>query len=113
MPRRSSWRRRSSRPAITGGIMASGASGGSGMATEGNEEGQAATEPADELAELRAVVAKAKAGDAGVLPRLRAILDNNVELVEYYGDLGRHAEAAWLALVGGNNLYLKETLARA
>lgn len=83
------------------------------MATGGDEERTAATEPADELAELRAVVAKAQAGDASVLPQLRAILDRNVALVEHYGDLGRHAQAAWVALASGNNLHMREAFARA
>ena len=82
------------------------------MATEGDGDRPAATEPADALAELRAVVAKAKAGDASVLPRLRAILDNNPSLVKHYGDAARHAEAAWIALAGGPDLYMKEAFAR-
>ena len=83
------------------------------MTTDDNRQPPAATEPADELAELRAVVAKAKAGDASVLPQLREMLDNNPALVTYYGDLGQHAEAAWVALAAGRSLYLKETVARA
>jgi hypothetical protein len=82
------------------------------VATEGNEQRPAA-ERADGLAELRAVVAKAKAGDAAVLPRLREILDREPGLVKHYGDLARHAETAWVALASGNNLYMRETLARA
>ena len=83
------------------------------MTTEGNEERPEATEPTDELAEMRAVVAKAKAGDASALPRLREILDRNPSLVKHYGDIGKHAQAAWVALAAGRSLYLKETLARA
>jgi hypothetical protein len=82
------------------------------MTTEGNEE-RPTTEPADELAELRTVVAKARAGDASVLPQLREILDRNPNLVRHYGDLGRHAQAVWVALAGGKNLYMRETFARA
>jgi hypothetical protein len=82
------------------------------MTAEGSEE-PPAVEPADELAEMRAVIAKAKAGDASVLPQLRAVLDNNPALVRHYGDIGRHAQAAWVALAAGRSLYLKETLTRA
>jgi len=79
------------------------------MATEGTGE----QSPQEALAEIRDVVSRAKAGDAAVLPRLRAILDRHPELVTHYGDLARQAEAAWIALTAGTNLYLKETLSRA
>ncbi len=59
------------------------------------------------------MIAKAKAGDASVLPQLRAILDGNPALVERYGNLGRQAEAAWVALAAGTNLYMREAFARA
>lgn len=78
------------------------------MATE-----DATTPPPDPLAEVREVVARAKAGDMAALPRLRALLDNNPELGRNYGNLGRQAEAAWVSLAAGKNLYLKETAARA
>lgn len=83
------------------------------MTTDGNKQPLTATEPADELAELRAVVGRAKAGDASVLPQLRVILDKNPTLVKYYGDLSKHAEAAWVALAAGRSHYLKETVTRA
>ncbi|MBA4192929.1 MAG: hypothetical protein C0467_33650, partial [Planctomycetaceae bacterium] len=82
------------------------------MATEGTEKPPTTDTPVDELAELRAVVSKATAGDATVLPQLRAILGKNPGLVRHYGDLSKHAEAAWIALASGPNLYLKETLTR-
>lgn len=78
------------------------------MVTEG-----AATPPPDPLAEVREVVARAKAGDMSALPRLRALLDHNPELGRNYGNLGRQAEAAWVSLAAGSNLYLKETAGRA
>jgi hypothetical protein len=65
------------------------------------------------MAELRLVIAKARAGDATVVPQLRAILDRHPILVEHYGNIARQAENAWVSLTAGNNLYLKETLARA
>lgn len=72
-----------------------------------------AAPPPDPLAEVREVVARAKAGDTAALPRLRALLDRSPELVRHYGDLARQAEAAWVSLAAGNNLYLKETAVRA
>lgn len=82
------------------------------MATGDTGTRPTADAPVDEHAELRAVIAKAKAGDASVLPQLRAILDGNPALVKRYGDLGRQAEAAWVALAAGTNLYMRETFAR-
>ncbi|QJW94612.1 hypothetical protein [Frigoriglobus tundricola] len=78
------------------------------MATEGSGE-----PPQSEVrAEIQGVLAKAKAGDASVLPQLREILDKNPSLVKHYGSLARHAEAAWIALAGGANLYMRESFAR-
>jgi hypothetical protein len=83
------------------------------MATDSNQGPPEASEPADALAELRAVVVRAKKGDASVLPKLRALLDRNQALVAHYGDLAKQAEAAWVALASGSNLYMRETLARS
>ena len=79
------------------------------MTTEGS-----GSEPQHEsLAVLRGVLARAKAGDAAALPRLREILDHSPALVARYGDLARQAEAAWVALASGSNLYLRESVTRA
>ena len=83
------------------------------MATEGTGERSPTEAQADELAELRTVIAKARAGDASVVPRLRTILANNPALVGHYGDIARQAEGAWVALAAGPNLFVKESLARA
>ena len=78
------------------------------MATEGS----GAPPQSEVRAEIQGVLAKAKAGDASVLPQLREILDKNPSLVKHYGSLARHAEAAWIALAGGANLYMRESFAR-
>ena len=78
------------------------------MATEGSGE----PPQSEVLAEIQGVLAKAKVGDASVLPQLREILDKNPSLVKHYGSLARHAEAAWIALAGGANLYMRESFAR-
>jgi hypothetical protein len=78
------------------------------MATEGIKE----PTPPEVLAKIQGVIAKARNGDATVLPQLRAILDRNPGLARYSGDLARHAESAWIALASGPNLYLKEALTR-
>jgi hypothetical protein len=62
--------------------------------------------------ELRALVARAEAGDQTALPDLRKALDGNPELWRRYGDLGRAAERAWIALTAGDNQMLTESLTR-
>ena len=69
--------------------------------------------PPDALTDLRTVVSRARAGDASVVPQLRAVLDDHPALVRHYGDLARQTEAAWITLAAGSNLYLKETVSRA
>jgi hypothetical protein len=78
------------------------------MATEGTGE----PPPPEVLAEIQGVIAKAKSGDASVLPQLRAILDRHPSLSRHYGDLAKHAESAWISLAAGPNLHMKETLIR-
>jgi hypothetical protein len=77
-----------------------------------------ADEPKDQrptpeiLEELRTIVAKAKGGDESVLPRLRELLDAHPRIWQTYGDLGAHAEIAWVAMIAGKNLHLRECLLR-
>jgi hypothetical protein len=78
------------------------------MATEGVK----GPTPPEVLAAIQDVVAKARTGDAAVLPQLRAIMDRNPGLSRISGDLARHAESAWIALASGPNLYMKEALTR-
>jgi hypothetical protein len=60
--------------------------------------------------ELRGLLARARAGDAAVLPALRAALDGRPELLRTCGDLASRARDAWLGLVAGPDLALKESL---
>jgi hypothetical protein len=53
-------------------------------------------------------VERAKSGDVEALPRLRQLLKKYPVLWESCGDLARQAEKAWLKLVGGTNLHLRE-----
>jgi hypothetical protein len=77
-----------------------------------------ADEPKDQpptpeiLGELRTIVAKAKGGDESVLPRLRQLLDAHPRIWQTYGDLGAQAEMAWVAMIAGKNLHLRECLVR-
>jgi hypothetical protein len=61
---------------------------------------------------LLELIARAERGDKEALPDLRAELDGNAPLWAAYGDLSRRAESAWLDLVAGGNLMLKESLMR-
>jgi hypothetical protein len=62
--------------------------------------------------QLRDLVRRAHEGDAGVLPRLRRLLDERPELWEQAGDLARHAEQALLELVAGRSLFAREAVER-
>jgi hypothetical protein len=57
-------------------------------------------------------VQRAEQGDEAALPELRVALDANPWCWNRYGDLGRQAQAAWLELIGGKNLMLKESVGR-
>jgi hypothetical protein len=62
--------------------------------------------------EVRAVLERARRGDAASLPALRAALDEHPEIWEQYGDLAAHALQSWLGLICGDDLSLKESLDR-
>jgi hypothetical protein len=62
--------------------------------------------------QLRELVRRAHEGDAGVLPRLRRLLDERPEIWEQAGDLARHAEQALLELVAGRSLFAREAVGR-
>jgi hypothetical protein len=64
-----------------------------------------------DLAEIRAVLARAGAGDQAALPRLRALLDET-QLWRQLGDLAAHAELTWIRHVSGTDLALREMVAR-
>ena len=68
--------------------------------------------PAPTPQEIQDLVARARRGDAEVLPRLRAVLDAHPEVWQHCGDLARHAQGAWIALVAGADLAAQESLAR-
>jgi hypothetical protein len=64
------------------------------------------------LDELKQLGAKAKAGDASVLPLLRQLLDEHPEVWEYAGDLDRIAVRSWIALLAGQDPLSAETIQR-
>jgi hypothetical protein len=62
--------------------------------------------------EVRELLERARGGDPAALPALRAALDGRPELWRAYGDLAAHARGAWVELIGGPDLALKESLTR-
>jgi hypothetical protein len=64
------------------------------------------------VAEVHDVLERARRGDLAVLPRLRELLDGHPELWRHYGDLAGHARWAWIELIAGPNLALKDSLGR-
>jgi hypothetical protein len=53
-----------------------------------------------------------KAGEHSLLPELRLVLNDHPEIWKHFGDLGQHAIDAWLTLVAGSDLGLRECLMR-
>jgi hypothetical protein len=62
--------------------------------------------------EIRAVLERARGGDPEALPAAREALDADPGIWRAYGDLAAHARRSWIALIGGQDLVLKESLGR-
>lgn len=60
--------------------------------------------------DLRSLIAKAKTGDASVVPRLREYFKQAPSLWQGNGDLALQSQAAWIKLIAGNNTYLQECI---
>lgn len=54
----------------------------------------------------------ARQGRSEVLPALRLVLDRSPHLWQEYGNLAYQAQAHWLKLIGGQDLYFQEAMAR-
>ena len=67
---------------------------------------------APETERMRLLLERAESGDRSVLPALEILLDATPDVWRAYGDLARVAEDAWVELVAGPNLLLKESLRR-
>lgn len=72
------------------------------------ESSQEKTEPA-ETDQLDGLLQRARQGDEEVLPELRAWLEQSA-VWRQFGDLGRQARDAWLRLIAGDDLVLRESL---
>ena len=78
------------------------------------ERGPAGAEvPGDNplLGELQALSGRAQAGEPGADRELRAWLGRHPEVWRHLGDLAKHAEHAWLELIGGPDPMLKASVA--
>jgi hypothetical protein len=64
------------------------------------------------LDELRALVGRARQGEAAALPSLRRLLDAHPEIWRRAGDLARHVEAAWVDVLAGDDPLAREALRR-
>jgi len=65
-----------------------------------------------DVEDLDPMVARARAGDREVLPRLRAFLDDHFEVWQQTGDLARHTQDSWVGLIAGTDLTAGESLVR-
>lgn len=74
------------------------------------ERSQEKAEPA-EIDHLDWLLQRARQGDQDVLPELRAWLERSA-VWRQFGDLGQQAREAWLRLIAGNDLVLRESLIR-
>src|SRR5262249_18785357 len=61
---------------------------------------------------LESLVQRAQQGDECVLPELRQVLDAHPELWQRCGDLALQAQTAWLQLISGKDLLLREAVQR-
>src|SRR5262245_1955874 len=60
---------------------------------------------------LESLVQRAQQGDEGALPELRQALDNHPEFWQRCGDLALQAQTAWVQLISGKDILLRESLA--
>jgi len=74
------------------------------------DHSQEKTEPA-EIDHLDWLLQRARQGDEDVLPELRDWLERSA-VWRRFGDLGHQAREAWLRLIAGNDLVLRESLIR-
>jgi hypothetical protein len=63
-------------------------------------------------AEITEIMARAEQGDLTVLPALRKLLDDDPYLWVQAGNVAALARQAWIKVISGNNLLLRESLVR-
>jgi hypothetical protein len=62
--------------------------------------------------EIRCLLERARAGDPAELEALGQAMDRHPRIWQEYGDLAGHAQDAWIDLIAGMDLALKESLGR-
>jgi hypothetical protein len=62
--------------------------------------------------ELRALLERARLGEAAAVPALRAALDQHPEVWGQFGNLADHSKRSWIELISGPDLALAEVLTR-
>ena len=87
------------------------------MTTKGHGENGQGNAPRtgvgeDPLAELKAIGARANSGKPDDLAELREYLDQNPRLWQVVGDFGRVALNAWVDLVSGTHVHIREAVLR-
>ena len=63
-----------------------------------------------DISPLQATILLAQRGRKEILPKLREALDNSPELWRHFGSLTLQAQASWIHLIAGKDLYLAEAL---
>ena len=66
----------------------------------------------DDIEKLHRLVRRARSGDESVLPELKKTLDENSSIWRQGGNLTKHVEAAWLDVIGRQDLLLRECVQR-
>jgi hypothetical protein len=62
--------------------------------------------------EVRGLFERAQGGDEEAAPVLRSAFDENPSLSLAYGDVGLHARHAWIRVIAGKDVALRESLER-
>ena len=66
----------------------------------------------EKLQRIQELATRARAGDEGVLPELRRVLNQCPGLYRHFGNLATQVRESWITAMSGNNLHLRECLRR-
>ncbi len=66
----------------------------------------------EQVREINLILVRARQGDESVLPELQRVLDENPEIWVRAGNIAAHAQAAWLRLISGPDLLVRESADR-
>ena len=85
--------------------------GGDEIMSDEKQESKAIVEP-DAIQKLRSLLEQARAGNEAVLPELREAMDGHPEIWKHFGVLSNHVEGAWIGLIAGCDLCVREAMVR-